>query len=285
MTSLPPQKIGPLEFNMLPIPGGSFRMGSKKDDKEAFNQEKPDHDVRVSDFSLAEYPVTQDLWLEVMGGENPSFFQGERRPVEQVSWYDALVFCNRLSLRCGRSAAYLNPDGSIYGQIKGRDDAWELPNAGDPYWDSKSDGYRLPTEAEWEYASRGGTPSLVRRAGVGSYAGSDKLKEVGWFEDNSHGETKPVGLKQPNALGLYDMSGNVWEWCEDDWHDNYKNNPPTDGSAWIDKPNQGSYRVFRGGGWLYAARYCRSAYRGHWYPGDRGNLVGFRLCLAPQSVG
>ena len=112
-------------------------------------------------------------------------------------------------------------------------------------------------------------------------AGGDKLKEVGWYSDNSHGETKPVGLKAPNALGLYDMSGNVWELCADDWHDNY-NQAPKDGSAWINIPERGSYRVHRGGSWVITAQYCRSAYRGSWQPDYRGDLVGFRLALAPQ---
>ncbi len=107
---------------------------------------------------------------------------------------------------------------------------------------------------------------------------------MGWYADNSHGETKPVGLKMPNALGLYDMSGNVWEWCEDDWHGNYKN-APKDGSAWVDTPERGALRVYRGGSWGGTPRHCRSAFRLHWRPGNRGRNIGFRLALAPQSVG
>ena len=114
------------------------------------------------------------------------------------------------------------------------------------------------------------------------YAGSDKLKEVGWFEQNSHKETKPIGLKMPNRLGLHDMSGNVWEWCEDDWHDSYKN-APNDGNAWVDAPERSLYRVYRGGNWDYAPLNCRVAFRNCWPPELRFNLLGFRLCLAPSS--
>jgi formylglycine-generating enzyme required for sulfatase activity len=275
------ENIGPIAFRLHLVQGGNFLMGADKAiDPEADEDEGPVHEVSLSDFYLAEYPVTQDLWMEVMDGENPSYYEGPRRPVEQVSWLDALIFCNRLSLRTGHTPCYRNPDGSIYGQIKGKDDAWELPNKGQPYLDKNADGYRLPTEAEWEYAARGG-----RLASVGErYAGSDKLKEVGWFSDNSHGETKPVGLKMSNALGLYDMSGNVWEWCEDDWHDNY-DNAPKDGRTWIDSPERGSARVGRGGRWGLTAQGCRSACRYGWYPDFRAYNVGFRLCLAPQSVG
>ena len=259
MTRPHEEKIKHLTFQMLPVQGGAFRMGSKKGDSVASSWEKPDHEVTVCDFYLGQYPVTQDLWFEIMG-ENPSFFRGDRRPVDSVSWDDAKLFIQKLNARTEKSR---------------RPEDW---------------AYRLPSEAEWEYAARGGihtfAASLVGADGGrgGAYSGGDKMKEVGWFEDNSHGETKPVGLKAPNALGLFDMSGNVWEWCEDDWHDNYKG-APKDGSAWVDRPERGSIRVQRGGSWGNTARGCRSAYRDDWRPGLRAIDFGFRLALAPQSVG
>jgi len=256
-----PQPLTPhLSFNLVFIQGGSFRMGSDKaTDPYAFEDEGPLHDVTVRDFYIGQYPVTQDVWLEIVG-ENPSFFRGDRRPVERVSWDDAQVFIQKLNARTGKSR---RPEG----------------------W-----AYRLPSEAEWEYAARGGihtfaaSPTGADGGRRGAYSGGDQLKEVGWFADNSHSETKPVGLKAPNVLGLFDMSGNVWEWCEDDWHDDYEG-APKDGTAWVDRPERGSYRVLRGGSWLNTAQDCRSAYRGNWPPDDRVIRFGFRLALAPQSVG
>jgi formylglycine-generating enzyme required for sulfatase activity len=252
------QHLGPLSFRLLPVPGGSFRMGSRADDPEADDDEKPDHEVRVSDFYLGEYPVTQDLWLEVMG-ENPAYFQGPRRPVERVSWDDTQDFIQKLNTRTkeGRPAGHT---------------------------------YCLPTEAEWEYAAHGGSTPLSLGRGAGGegrggviFSGSDKLKEVGWFLDNSHSETKPVGLKPPNALGLYDMSGNVWEWCGDCFDAEFYKKCAKKGLV-IDPCNRetGSFRVRRGGSWLRTALRCRSAHRNYWDPDNRNLDVGFRLCLAPQ---
>ncbi len=245
------QPITPLlAFDMIFVKGGPFRMGSDKaSDPDADDDEMPPHDVTVPDFYLGQYPVTQDLWLALMG-ENPSFFSGERRPVERVSW-DEIVKGDPEN----QKRAFLD----VLNEKTGRK-------------------YRLPSEAEWEYAARGGLDNKGFK-----FAGSDKLKEVGWFSDNSHGETKPLGLKAPNALGLYDMSGNVWEWCEDDWHGNY-DKASKDGSAWIDHP-RGSDRVNRGGSWdpyFLGALDCRSAFRRNWPPGARINYVGFRLALSLQ---
>jgi len=259
MTRPHEEKIKHLTFQMRPVQGGTFRMGSKKDDSMAYSWEKPDHEVTVRDFYIGQYPVTQDLWFEIMG-ENPSFFRGDRRPVESISWDDAKIFIQKLNTRTEKSR---------------RLEGW---------------AYRLPSEAEWEYAARGGIHTLATSpVGAdggrgGTYSGGDRLKEVGWFKDNSHSETKPVGLKAPNALGLFDMSGNVWEWCEDDWHGSYEG-APKDGSAWVDRPERGLSRVCRGGSWNYTARSCRSAYRSRWLPDDRLIVYGFRLALAPQSVG
>ncbi len=237
------------EFWMLPVQRGSFSMGSPDGNPESYDDEKPQHAVTVSDFYIGKYPVTQALWKAVMNGENPSNFQGDDHPVEQVSWDDAQAFIKQLNELTKSS----RPAGQLY---------------------------RLPTEAEWEYAARGGK----YHAEGYKYAGSDRLKDVGWFADNSEGGTKPVGLKYANQLGLHDMSGNVDEWCEDDWHGNY-DGAPNHGTAWLDYPQRGSLRVVRGGDWLRSARRCRVAFRNLISPGFRDFYLGFRLALAPQSVG
>ncbi len=223
------------DLEMIPVRGSIFKMGGG--DEEAYDDEKPVHPVTVGDFAIAKYPVTQRLWEAVMGN-NPSNFKGKRRPVERVSWNDAQDFIKKLNQLTGES-------------------------------------YRLPTEAEWEYAARGGRESQNYK-----YAGGNKLKEVGWFRDNSHGETKTVGLKDPNELGLYDMSGNVYEWVEDQWHNNYEG-APSDGSAWVDQ-SEGANRVLRGGSWLNYPRGCRVSDRGSFGREGRDDDVGFRLVLVRQ---
>ncbi len=237
------------EFWMLPVQGGPFLMGSPNGEADAFDYERPQHKVTVPDFYLGKYPVTQALWKAIMQGENPSSFQDDDRPVERVSWDDAQAFIKQLN---------------------------ELTTSSRP----TDHFYRLPTEAEWEYAARGGP----HHAEGYKYAGSDRLKDVAWFKNNSEGETKPVGLKYANQLGLHDMSGNVHEWCEDDWRDNY-NGAPSDGTAWVDRPQRGASRVDRGGSWVGQAHKCRVACRHDYPPGSRWSLLGFRLALAPQSVG
>ena len=227
-----------LAFKMIEVVGDSFKMGGS--DGEALNREKPIHEVSVQSFYIGEFPVTQELWQAVMNN-NPSNFKELKRPVEQVSWNDTQDFLKKLN------------------EVTGKD-------------------YRLPTEAEWEFAARGGIHSEEY-----IYAGSDRLTEVGWYRENSGRETHPVGKKSANELGIYDMSGNVWEWVEDQWHDDYQD-APTDGSAWVDA-DQGAYRVCRGGSWLRNARYCRVSFRDFNSPGFRGNSLGFRLALSLQSVG
>lgn len=219
-----------LSFDMIFVQGGVFLMGSE--DKEALEWEKPIHTVTVPSFYMAQYPVTQVLWKAVMGN-NPSYFQGDQRPVEQVSWDDAQAFIKKLNERTGEK-------------------------------------YRLPTEAEWEYAARGGIYSNGFK-----YAGSNKLIEVGWYRENSHDETKPVGLKFPNELGLYDMSGNVYEWCADVWHENYEG-ALEDGSAWM-KGGEQYFRVIRGGYWSNNSVYCLVADRYGDDSGNRDYYIGFRL--------
>jgi formylglycine-generating enzyme required for sulfatase activity len=183
------------------------------------NDEKPQHQVKVNSFAIGKYPITQAQYQAVMG-TNPSHFKNNpQNPVEQVSWNDAKAFCQKLS------------------QITGKT-------------------YRLPTEAEWEYACRAGTTTRY-------YFGDNdnQLGDYAWYEGNSNRTTHPVGQKKPNGWGLYDMSGNVWEWCEDDWHDSYAG-APDDGTAWIDNDNRSqSRKCLRGGSWYNGPSYCRSAFR------------------------
>ena len=178
-------------FEMILIEGGRFMMGGQDVDVDA--DEKPVHEVVLEPFFIGKYPVTQAVWKHVLGPEaNRSEFQGDTRPVEMVSWLEVQEFLIKLRRKAGRH-------------------------------------YRLLSEAEWEYAARGGQKSEGYL-----YAGSNKLKDVGWYGENSYGETKPVGLKYPNELGLYDMSGNVYEWVEDQWHKDY-GDAPKDGAAWVDQ--------------------------------------------------
>lgn len=224
-------------FRMVKVKGGSFLMGSAADDPEAFDDEKPPIEVTVADFYIGELPVTQEVW-EAVTGSNPSLFPGARRPVEQVSWNDIKEnFLPAIKQAVGLA-------------------------------------FRLPSESEWEYAARGGAYGAAEDY---RYAGSDELDQVGWYEENSGEETRPAGLLLPNALGLYDMSGNVWEWCEDDWHGTHKGRP-ADGAAWIGK-KRAEPRVIRGGGCFAAPRYCRAACRSYSEPGDRYGIIGFRLVL------
>ncbi|MEZ4960420.1 MAG: formylglycine-generating enzyme family protein [Saprospiraceae bacterium] len=229
-------------FDMIFVEGGEFLMGAEK---SQYDDERPVHQVKVSGFYIGKFPVTQHLWQSITG-ENPSRFKGENRPVEMVSWHDAQGFIEKLNA------------------------ALSLPQA-----------IRLPTEAEWEFAARGGNKS-----GKYGYAGSDKLKEVGWYSENSYGETKPVGLKFPNELGLSDMSGNVWEWCQD-WYDSdyYKKCASEGLSVNPQGPERGVYRVLRGGGYFYSAGDCRSTYRSFRHPDYQFSGIGFRLVVPSQSVG
>ena len=275
-----PQHLLPLprlttSARLLPVPGGTFRMGSDDTGEQAEYDGKPAHSVTLSDFYLGEFPVTQDLWTAVMGdmGENPAHFNGERLPIERVSWFDAAVFCNRLSVETGRIPCYRLPDGQTYGCTPARQ--WTLPNGGEVSCNHSANGYRLPTEAEWEYAARGGASNAAHS---GTYAGSDLLDQVAWYDGNSDSRTHEVGLLLPNALGCYDMSGNVWEWCNDR-HGNYDKSPKTNPPG----PEKGFYRVLRGGGWFLDSRYCRTACRDGDGPDDRFHPIGFRLAL--QVVG
>ena len=218
--------------NMVKVEGGTFTMGATKEQgKDAYKDEKPAHKVTLSDYYIGKYEVTQAEWEAVMG-KNPSKFKGDYRPVENVSWADCLEFIKKLNSLMG-----LN--------------------------------FTLPTEAQWEYAARGGKKSRGYK-----YSGSNDIGSVAWYDDNSGSETHPVGQKQPNKLGLYDMSGNVWEWCSD-WYGSYSSNSqmnPTGAAS-------GSSNVLRGGGWDSIATRCRIARRNFDSVAYRSYYYGMRLAL------
>ena len=236
--------------NMVYVEGGTFMMG--RNDSDAFDWEKPIHQVTVGSFYMSKYEVTQAQWTAVMGN-NPSYFTSDSLPVEQVSWDDVHDFIRKLNTQTGKQ-------------------------------------YRLPTEAEWEYAARGGNKSQGYRYSGGSVgdevawyyenAGNQILDDLSWSIDVAHANansTHPVGTKSPNELGLYDMSGNVWEWCSD-WADRYPNQALSNPQG----PLSGSNRVIRGGGWNYGARFAHVSYRDSGSPNYRLNYIGFRLVCSNQ---
>ena len=214
-------------YRMVFVEGGTFQMGSNDGDDD----EKPVHSVTLSDYYIGQTEVTQELWQAVMGS-NPSYsgFKGAKNPVNCVSWNDCQEFIIKLNRLTG-----------------GR--------------------FRLPTEAEWEYAARGGNKSRGYK-----YGGSDNLGSVAWYNKNSCSEVHPVGSKSPNELGLYDMSGNVGEWCAD-WFGSYPSSSQTNPTG----PSSGSYRVSRGGSWIYTASFCRVANRNDITPTRSGSNLGLRL--------
>jgi formylglycine-generating enzyme required for sulfatase activity len=230
---------------MVFVKGGTFQMGSNSGDSD----ENPVHTVTVSDFYIGKYEVTQKEWKEVMGNNR----KGDNLPVEQVSWYDAVEFCNKKSRKEGLTPCYSGSGKNITCNFN-------------------ANGYRLPTEAEWEYAARGGNKSRNYK-----YSGSNTIGDVAWYQSNSGSKTHPVGKKQANELGLYDMSGNVWEWCWD-WYGNYSSSSQTNPRG----ASYGSNRVFRGGSWYYNAFSCRVADRLNRNPGSSGNFIGFRLVRDSQ---
>ena len=216
--------------NMVYVQGGTFMMGATAEQgSDSWDGEKPAHQVTLSSFSIGRYEVTQEEWQAVMGS-NPSNIKGAKRPVDNVSWNDCQEFIRKLNGVTGRR-------------------------------------FRLPTEAEWEYAARGGNRSQGYK-----YSGSNNLNSVAWYRDNSGETTHDVGQKSPNELGIYDMSGNVWEWCSD-WYGNYSSSSQTNPTG----SYSGSHRVDRGGSWLNYARGCRVSLRNSITPGDRLNCLGFRL--------
>ena len=267
-----------LEDHMVKVEGGEFQMGSEDIEEE----EKPVHSVKLKDFHLCRFPVTQSLWESVMG-ENPASFPHPCRPIETVSWYDAVSFCNALSEKRGLDPYYeIDPDRKDPNN-KNEDDElrwWVRIHQG-------ANGYRLPTEAEWEYAAKGG--KYAQQAAL-LYAGSNSLTEVAWHDRNGEGNSldisQPSGLKRPNALGLFDMSGNVDEWCGD-WYDgNYYEECKAQGMVENPSgPEKGSRRVVRGGSWgstLVLAYNFRPAYRYDLYA-PYGRLHRLSVFVSPGT--
>ncbi|MEO1392618.1 MAG: SUMF1/EgtB/PvdO family nonheme iron enzyme [Cyanobacteria bacterium J06634_5] len=258
---------GGVTLEMVKIPGGRFWMGSPENELERRASEGPQHKVAVPSFYMGKYPVTQRQWLavslldDVERALKPmlSHFKGDNRPVEKVSWLEAVEFCQRLSRHTGQD-------------------------------------YRLPSEAEWEYACRAGTTTPFHfgetiTTDLANYCGEDRefggTKYSGSYGTGLKGEyraqTTDVGGFPHNRFGLHDMHGSVWEWCQDDWHSDYQG-APIDGSAWT-KEGNATYRVVRGGAWSSAPRDCRSAIRSHYPPGNRYNDIGFRVsCSAPRTL-
>ena len=227
--------VGGVSFKMIAVEGGTFLMGSPESDADASDDEKPQHEVTLSNYYIGETEVTQELWKAVMGS-NPSGFKGSKLPVEKVSWDDCQEFIGKLNAQTGKT-------------------------------------FRLPTEAEWEYAARGGKKSKGY-----TYSGSNALGNVAWYSDNSGEITHEVGTKQANELGIYDMSGNVWEWCQDWYGITYYENSSTIAPQ---GPASGTYRVLRGGSCFNYAQNCRVAFRYDFNPGGRYNFIGLRLVLTP----
>ncbi len=244
-----------LAANMVPVAGGTFTMGcTAEQGRDCWDNEKPAHSVTLSSFKIGKYEVTQEEWTEVMGS-NPSYHSNcPKCPVEQVSWNDVQSFLKKLNARTGGK-------------------------------------YRLPTEAEWEYAARGGKSGGYRYSGSNSvdsvppkeemsaiglykYSGSNSADKVAWYDGSG---SQNVGQKGANELGLYDMSGNVWEWCSDWYGDEYYSNSPSSNPS---GPSSGTYRMLRGGSWhdlYWGAGTCRVSSRNLHAPEDRNSSSGFRL--------
>lgn len=222
--------VNGVQFTMVAVEGGTFTMGATSEQgSDAGGDEKPAHEVTLSDYYIGQTEVTQALWKAVMGG-NPSFSKGDNLPVESVSWDDCQEFIQKLNQLTGKQ-------------------------------------FRLPTEAEWEYAARGGRKSRGYK-----YAGGNDIGLVAWYSGNSGYETHLVATKQANELGIYDMSGNVWEWCND-WYGDYQSSSRSDPQG----PSLGSIRVIRGGGYYNFAGYCRISCRSVNTPDGRGDNRGLRL--------
>ncbi|MDR2717656.1 MAG: formylglycine-generating enzyme family protein [Treponema sp.] len=260
---------------MVLVKGGTFTMGSLVEETNSFHDERPQHEVTLTNFYISKYQVTQKEWKEVME-DNPSNFIGDQLPVEKVSWYDALIFCNKLSIKRKLNPAYRiegSTDPSVWG-------AAPVFPAVDEAWDAVeivkgANGYRLPTEAQWEYACRAGS---ITPFNAGENVTTDQANYDGRhpYKNNPEGiyreKTVEVGSFKPNAWGLYDMHGNVWEWCWD-WHGNYTADAQKDPQG----VDIGAYRVARGGSWNNTARILRSAARGSSAPAFRDGIIGLRI--------
>jgi formylglycine-generating enzyme required for sulfatase activity len=246
-----------VKLTLMLMPAGEFTMGAPAEEPESEDNERPQRLVKVPQFLMGRYAVTQAQWRVVAGYDrmeqdldpDPSNFQGDNRPVEQVSWDDAQEFCRRLSAKTGKN-------------------------------------YQLPSEAQWEYACRAGmttafhfgetiTPELANYYTPSSYNGSPTSE--------AQRGTTDVGSFPANDWGLHDMHGNVLEWCEDDYHPNYEG-APDNGRAWVESDRTETSRLLRGGFWNYAPRNCRSAYRYNASRDGRGILIGFRVCCVPPRL-
>lgn len=225
--------VNGVSFKMVTVQSGTFTMGATPEQgDDVYGNEKPPHQVTLSSYSIGQTEVTQELWLAVMGS-NPSNIVGDlHRPVETVSWEDCQTFITKLNQMTGKT-------------------------------------FRLPTEAEWEYAARGGKKSQGY-----TYAGSNNPSDVAWYVSNSDNTTHPVATKAPNELGIYDMSGNVWEWCQD-WYAYYSSEAQTNPTG----PELGSTKSYRGGSWYYGYVTCRLSFRNHCGPEVKDFTIGLRLAL------
>ena len=227
-----PVKNG-ISIEMVKVEAGTFMMGATSEMQAPYRWEKPVHQVTLTnDYYMGKYEVTQALWEAVMGS-NPSYFKGDNLPVETVSWNDCQEFISKLNSLTGRK-------------------------------------FRLSTEAEWEYAARGGKKSRSYQ-----YSGSSNISDVAWYDGNSGSKTHPVGTKQANELGIYDMTGNVWEWCQD-WYGSYSSSSQTNPTGAV----SGAHRVYRGGSWDFYAGRCRLSYRRYGTPDYRNSILGLRLALS-----
>ena len=237
LSTEPSFTVNGVSFDMVEVEGGTFTMGATAEQTGVFGDEKPAHQVTLPSYYIGKTEVTQELWQAVMGS-NPSNFTGKNLPVEKVSWDDCKTFIAKLNALTGKN-------------------------------------FRLPTEAEWEFAARGGNKSRGYK-----YCGSNTLSDVAWYVDNSDNKTHPVAAKTPNELGIYDMSGNVLEWCND-WYSSsyYTSESQTNPTG----PDSGSSRVRRGGSWNSSENTCRVSYRGNNTPSFRYNYLGLRLCLSADE--
>ena len=231
--------VNGVSFKMVKVEGGTFTMGATAEqEKDADDDEYPAHQVTLSDYYIGQTEVTQALWKAVMGS-NPSYSKGDNLPVEWVSWVDCQTFIEKLN-------------SMLSNELGGK-------------------RFALPTEAQWEFAARGGNKSKGY-----TYSGSNNLDDVAWYSDNSGNYTHPVAQKQPNELGLYDMSGNVLEWCQD-WYGRYSSNAQTNPQG----PASGKNRLLRGGSWYDNAKNCRVSFRIGSASDFHSINLGFRLCLIP----
>jgi formylglycine-generating enzyme required for sulfatase activity len=235
-------------IEMVYIPAGEFALGSSDNDKESAADEKPQHKVKISSFYFGKYEVTQKQYVDIIGNNPSAFKENPDNPVEQVSWDDAVAFCNKLSIKTG-----LRPYYSIINNVV--------------TINTTSNGFRLPTEAEWEYAARAGTNTLF-------FWGDKKNWDYAWYEFNSDSITHPFGKKKPNPFGLYDISGNVSEWCYDLYEENFYKNSPV-----LNPINSlsGATRVIRGGSRYSSTAKLRSSARAYYYQDSSSNVIGFRI--------